>query len=77
MNAFSFDIELKKLVMAKNFWVVVVTWIPVTLLTGLGYIFVVRMVKPKRKNCADDAASLALSSSWNKVCQMSIPKIEA
>ena len=49
MNFFYFDSDTMKLVIAKDFWIFVVTWLPLALLTFLGYGALVLRHKPKNK----------------------------
>ncbi|PWY64183.1 hypothetical protein BO83DRAFT_146261 [Aspergillus eucalypticola CBS 122712] len=41
MNFFVFDEDLRQIVIAKDFWVFLATWIPLTLITGLIYVLIV------------------------------------
>ncbi|BCS04314.1 uncharacterized protein AKAW2_80115A [Aspergillus luchuensis] len=41
MNFFVFDEDLRQIVIAKDFWVFLATWLPLTLVTGLIYVLIV------------------------------------
>ncbi|GLB02242.1 hypothetical protein AtubIFM57258_003584 [Aspergillus tubingensis] len=41
MNFFIFDEDLRQIVIAKDFWVFLATWLPLTLVTGLIYVLIV------------------------------------
>ena len=46
MNLFLFDQPTKKLIIADDFWIYVVTWLLLTLVTFLGYQVMARLHKP-------------------------------
>ncbi|MCJ1457002.1 hypothetical protein MMC28_007368 [Mycoblastus sanguinarius] len=50
MNLFAFDQATRRFVIAKDFWIYIVTWIPLTLLTFLGYGLLVLRHKPPQEN---------------------------
>ncbi|GLA78427.1 hypothetical protein AtubIFM55763_011157 [Aspergillus tubingensis] len=41
MNFFVFDEDLRQIVIAKDFWVFLATWLPLTMVTGLIYVLIV------------------------------------
>ena len=49
MNFFYFNPRTSKLVIAKDFWIFVVTWLPLALLTFLGYGALVLRHRPRNK----------------------------
>lgn len=50
MNLFAFDQTTRRFVVAKDFWIYIVTWIPLTLLTFLGYGLLVLRHRPRQEN---------------------------
>ena len=50
MNFFTFDSHTMKIVVAEDLWIYIATWLPLTLLTLLGYAVVVLLVqRPERR----------------------------
>lgn len=49
MNFFTFNQETMRIVVAEDIWIYVATWLPLTLLTLLGYGVVVLLVKPPER----------------------------
>ena len=49
MNFFYFDPRTVKLVIAKDFWIFIVIWLPLALLTFLGYGALVLRRRPQNK----------------------------
>ena len=50
MNFFTFDSRTMKIVVAEDLWIYIATWLPLTLLTLLGYAVVVLLVqRPERR----------------------------
>ena len=47
MNLFVFNQDTKRIVIAKDFWIYIATWLPLTLLTFVGYQLVVNLHKPR------------------------------
>lgn len=50
MNFFAFNERTARLVIAEDFWIYVATWLPLTMLTFLGYVIMVL----RRKSCEDE-----------------------
>ena len=50
MNFFAFNERTARLVIAEDFWIYVATWLPLTMITFLGYVIMVL----RRKSCADE-----------------------
>ena len=50
MNLFVFNQQTMKIMIADDFWIYIVTWIPLTLLTFLGYGVLVLRHKPRAEN---------------------------
>ena len=50
MNFFTFNQHTMKIVIAEDLWIYIATWLPLTLLTLLGYAVVVLLVqRPERR----------------------------
>lgn len=41
MNFFVFDQDARQIVIAKDFWIFLATWLPLTVITGLIYVLIV------------------------------------
>lgn len=50
MNLFLFNTQTRRLVIADDFWICVVTWFLLTLLTLLGYSALVIRNRPRREH---------------------------
>ena len=50
MNLFVFNQQTMKIMIANDFWIYIATWIPLTLLTFLGYGLVVLRHKSRAEN---------------------------
>ncbi|KAL9103252.1 MAG: hypothetical protein Q9163_001703 [Psora crenata] len=60
MNLFAFNEENRQLAIAKDFWIYVVTWLPFTFLTILGYSWLKRSDEPEENGLSSQLEALQL-----------------
>ena len=64
MNFFLFNPQTRRIEVSKNFWLYMVTWIPLTLVTLIGYLLMRSFYKAKRNDSDSREAFLSRSKEW-------------